>query len=336
MIRNDDEYQVVREQLTRAETALESLRREVFPQNPRMYRMMSESYVDTILDLRGQVDSYLEISHVPENADLVISLQGSGVGLGRTSAALVTRFVDTFRKGLQSVVEIVESVDRPPTARRRERWIEEICDLPFVGVVPGSVKILLGEPNSQGLFKDEEKKSFSDAMDLLFQGLEWADTTRASSGDERFEGLPEETKQSLLALLTRLLPPRSGDVEQITFGRRQSTETSSSEISTSVLTRRSRERIREKVEQLTHDLKVVELEGLIRGVDLDNQTFTLRERPDQQPDLTCEYGKELEDSVKEYLDSRVTVAGTLETSRKTKHSKLSVDRIEIAPIEDNE
>lgn len=335
MIRNDDELTVVREQLTRAESALESLRREVFPQNARMYRVMSESYVDTILELRGQIDAYLEISYIPETADLVISLQGSGVGLGRTSAALVTRFVDTFRKGLQSVVEIVESVDRAPTARRRQRWIEEICDLPFVGVVPGSVRIMLGEPNLQSLFSEEEKQTFFAAIELLFEGLKWADTTDTSNESSQFESLPEETKQSLLALMTRLLPPRSGDVEQVTFGRRVRNN-SSSEVTTSVLTRRSRDRIREMVEQLAAEAQFAELEGVIRGVDLDNQIFFLRERPDDLPDLTCEYGKELEESVKEYLDNRVIVTGTLETSRKTNQSKLSADSIEIAINEEAE
>ena len=267
-------------------------------------------------------------------ADLVISLQGSGVGLGRTSAALVTRFVDTFRKGLQSVVEIVESVDRAPTARRRQRWIEEICDLPFVGVVPGSVKIMLGEPNSQSLFTDEEKQSFSRAVELLFDGLNWADTSQENQVENRFDSLPEETRASLLALMTRLLPPRVGDVEQVSFGRRVAAD-ESLRMETAVLSSRSRDRIRNKLEQMASDTQFVELEGLIRRVDLDGQTFVLRDRLDGEIDLSCEYGTELEDSVKEYLDNRVVVTGTLETSRKTKKSKLSADSIELAtPVDD--
>lgn len=335
MIRNSEELGVVREQLTRAESALAHLKRDVFPQSPRMYEVMSESYVDTILALRGEVDTYLQISHIPEMADLIISLQGSGVGLGRTSAALVTRLVDTFRKGLQSIVEIVESVDRAPTARRRQRWIEEICDLPFVGVVPGSVKILLAEPDSQSLFSDEEKQSFSTAVELLFDGLSWADTSQENEAGNRFDSLPEETKHSLLALMTRLLPPRGGNVEQVSFGRRVDGD-ESRRMQTAVLNSQSRDRIRHKLEQMASATQFVELEGLIRRVDLDGQTFVLRDRPDDQPDLICEYGAELHDSVKEYLDSRVVVTGTLETSRKTKQSKLSADSIEIAINETTE
>ena len=70
MIRNDEELKVVREQLARAESALDSLRRDVLPKNENTYRVMAESYVDTSLDLRGQVDEYLGIescSQIPSN-----------------------------------------------------------------------------------------------------------------------------------------------------------------------------------------------------------------------------------------------------------------------------
>ena len=61
MIRNGKELKVVHEQLSRAESALESLRRDLLPKNEKMYRVMSESYVDTILELRGHVDTFLGI-----------------------------------------------------------------------------------------------------------------------------------------------------------------------------------------------------------------------------------------------------------------------------------
>lgn len=59
MIHNDEQLKVVREQLTRAESALASLRSDVRSTNEKIYQVMSESYVDTILELREQVDSYI-------------------------------------------------------------------------------------------------------------------------------------------------------------------------------------------------------------------------------------------------------------------------------------
>ena len=109
MIQGDDELKIVRDQMSRAESALESLRREVRPQNERMYQVMSEAYVDTILELREQIDVHLGINSIPDNADLVISLEADHVGLGKTSAAVVTRFIDTCRRGIQLTCDCLAS-----------------------------------------------------------------------------------------------------------------------------------------------------------------------------------------------------------------------------------
>lgn len=328
MIRNDEELTVVRSQLARAEAALASLRRDVLPKNEDMYHMMAESYVDTVIELRGLVDEYLRIEVIPESADLVISLEGDRVRLGKTSAALVTRFIDTFRKGMQSAVEIVESVQSSRSGRRRERWIENICDLPFVGVAPGSVRIMLGEPEFDSLFTEENKESLRKALDLVFDGLHWADTDVADSADQPFMHLPIETRQALLALVTQLLPPRSGDVSRVRFVRRQGAQTSSRARS-ATLTRQSRGRIREALAAMVPDSEFAEVDGVIRKLDLDDRSFVLRERSNDEADLRCEYGKELEDAVKECLDSRVVVTGTLEVNRKQK-AKLLADSIELS------
>jgi hypothetical protein len=331
MIRNDQELAVVREQMRRAEAALDSLRHDVLPRNPDLYRVMAEPCLDTIVELRGQIDAYLGIATVPETADIVIALEGERVSLGNTSAASVTRFIDTFRRGLQSAVEILEASRRPDTARRRPRWIESICDLPLVGTSPGSVKILLGEPPARHLFQEEHRQSFHKALELLFDGLAWADMQNADSPQHPFHGLNSTTRHALLAVLTRLLPPSSGEIERVSFLARGADSTKP--LRRATLTRQSRARIREEIEALAIDTAFAELEGAIRSVDLDSQTFVLRNRPDSLADLPCEYGPDLVEAVKASLDCRVLVAGTLETSAKTNKSKLLADSIELLGVE---
>lgn len=331
MIRNNDELKIVREQLVRAESALESLRNDLLPRSQRTYQVMAEPCVDTIVELRGQIDAYLGIATVPDAADIVISLEGERVQPGRTPAASVTRFIDTFRRGLQSAVEILESIKRRDTSGRRHRWIESICDLPFVGTAPGSIKIMLGEPQAQHLFKDEERAAFHKALKLIFDGLAWADVKSDDSPEHPFNALEPDTKHALLGLLTRLLPPRTGDIERVSFLGRAADGLG--EFRRATLTRQSREKIRREIETLSTDTEFVELEGVIRSVDLDVQTFALRERADGQPDLPCEYGSDLEDAVKASLDCRVLVAGALETSQKTNRSKLLADSIEFLAAE---
>jgi hypothetical protein len=82
------------------------------------------------------------------------------------------------------------------------------------------------------------------------------------------------------------------------------------------------------------DRKHTAAEGVIRSVDLDAQTFVLRERPDRLADLECEYSRQLEGAVKEWLGGRVTVSGTLETSRLTGKEKMEAEAIAPAASEE--
>lgn len=69
MIENDKQLAFVRSQLAKVESALDSIRREVKPQNPKMYELMAESYIAELLKLRGEIDAYLGIPSISETAD---------------------------------------------------------------------------------------------------------------------------------------------------------------------------------------------------------------------------------------------------------------------------
>jgi hypothetical protein len=56
MIRDDDDLQVVREQLGRAERALASLRKDIT--NEQNFDLFSEAYVDQINDLKAEIAGY--------------------------------------------------------------------------------------------------------------------------------------------------------------------------------------------------------------------------------------------------------------------------------------
>ena len=79
------------------------------------------------------------------------------------------------------------------------------------------------------------------------------------------------------------------------------------------------------------DLSMVE--GVIRFIDLDARRFVLRERPEGQPDLPCEYPDALAETVKELLDRRVIVSGLLVTGRVSQHETLEVVSLEPADPE---
>jgi hypothetical protein len=71
MIRSDDELNLVKQQLERAEAALLSLRRDVLPKSVARYNLMAESYVDQINELRSQIEDYLGITSVADTTTQV-------------------------------------------------------------------------------------------------------------------------------------------------------------------------------------------------------------------------------------------------------------------------
>ena len=72
----------------------------------------------------------------------------------------------------------------------------------------------------------------------------------------------------------------------------------------------------------------IEVAGIIREVNLDKRTFSLRECRDGMPPLDCEYDEASEQLIKTFLDEPVVIRGTLRTSRKTHKQTMEVESIE--------
>jgi hypothetical protein len=217
-----------------------------------------------------------------------------------------------------------------PDAPRRAGWIERLCDLSLAGLGPGSVQVFLDLPaGSDGLFAEEDQRLLKDALSVLFDGLEWAAQPEQAI-PATLERLPQPTQLAVLGVVARLLPPQTGPLERIGYRRRSDGPGRPSRRAT--LTRQSRQRIQTTMttmERLAADRKFTEAEGVIRQIDLDAQTFVLRERPDGQDDLPCEYSGELAETVKVLFDCRVKVSGLLETSRMTRRAKMEAEAIEL-------
>jgi hypothetical protein len=329
VITNDNELRITRERLAQAESILDSCRRDFLPHNEVQYRLFAGSTIDLIQSMRADIDAYLGIG---TDTDLAVSLQGEDVSLGSTSAGVITRTIDTFRRGLQTVVGVLHAEASPADAGKRAGWIERLCDLSLAGVGPGSVQVFLDLPTrGDGLFAEGDRKLLGDALSVLFDGLEWA-ARDGQAIPPTLERLPQPTRLAVLGVVARLMPPQTGPVERIGYRRRSDGPARPTRKAT--LTRQSRPRVQRAMEQLAADRRFTEAAGVIRQIDLDDQTFELRERPGGEDDLPCEYGDGLAEVVKELLDCRVKVSGLLKTSRMTRKSKLEAEAIE--PLGDEE
>ncbi len=327
MIQSDEELAFVRGQLQRVEDALKAIRDGVRPANESRFLLMADSYVEMIHNLRSEIDAYLGLQAVAEaQAELVMGLEGRNIELGAVPASLVTRTVDAVLRGLQAVTEGIDSTGRPPrTAGRRGRWIEQLCNLSLAGLGHGTVKVYLGEPPSLGdaLLETDERATFDEVMKLLKQGFAFA------AGSAAAEDIPEGLRHTVLSAIQRMAPSQRGGLEAITLSGRAMGAQNSYRI-----TRDARTRLRDAILRITAAEQVTSVDGVIREVDLDTNTFVLRERPESVPDLTCEYAEPDEDDVKSLLDRRVIVRGTLRTSPKTGGQRMEVEMIEGVEAED--
>lgn len=61
MIHNDEELQLARDQLSRAEAALSSIQCDVRPVSESRYLLMAESYLEMIQKLQADINEYLEL-----------------------------------------------------------------------------------------------------------------------------------------------------------------------------------------------------------------------------------------------------------------------------------
>ena len=71
--------------------------------------------------------------------------------------------------------------------------------MPLVAVQPGSIRVVLGEPDTEGLFRDEDRALLQDNLKILFAGVKWV-------ADENMDCPPEiEADPNLHHLLIRVL-----------------------------------------------------------------------------------------------------------------------------------
>ena len=86
--------------------------------------------------------------------------------------------------------------------------------------------------------------------------------------------------------------------------------------------------LRSEIEQYVGVSMSSEAEGVIREVDLDENTFRLRERPDHAPEIQCQYDDRMAAEVTGSLGTRVIVRGTLKTAARSKRLTMEVKSIQ--------
>ncbi len=329
MITSENDLRITREQLGRVEAALLSLKETVKPNSVARFLLLAEGYVDQIEELRREIDDYLGVTAFSESrSELIISLEGQNLHPGEARGSLVAHYLDRFRTGLQSILETLLGVsDAGRTTGRRPLWLAALSDPTVLAMTPGSIKLHLGPPETEDLISGREE--FRKGVGLILDGVEWA--SREEETPDIALASDPRVRKAILHAVQRLMPVQGGTVESIRFGG----ELAGRRVSTR-LTRQAVPRLKQAMRPPGDTEEYKDVEGVIRELDLDNNTLYLRDRPDNLPALLCNFDETLEPDAIACLDTSVVLTGTLRTNAKNGAQTMDIETIESVDVPEEE
>lgn len=312
MIRNTEQLNHTLEQMGRMYRALASLHAKAA--GTIQFPLFAEGPLDEIRKLREDIEAYTGVPEALEqDAHLVMRLEGTGLRWPEAPVSVLTSFLDALRKGIQAVAGLGEGGRRAHLTRE----IKEACDLRVAAILPGSLELALRIPEEELAGADmvaEDVARYDELMELgkdktafVATAIEeyveiaaWASS--AASPSELEERIPDtDRRRVLLNAVKRLVPTAGGAVDCVVlFGRLAAAHPPVA------LTRVARERIAGALQAMEEE-RVETHFGDLREIDLDKQSFVLRQTDDRR--IVFKYGDALGDAAKEALDRSVRVTG---------------------------
>lgn len=318
-VRQDTNFKVTIEQIGRLERALLAVR-ESSTAPPDTLDTIAAIQYQEIARLRSELDAALGFAE--EASDLVVSLQGPNVGLGKAPASVIATTLDNVRGAVQTVSSYLitgqwKSKGRPPQV------VSQSTDFQFAGVASGSVRLKLNLPDPQSLFRDFEREPIERSVRLLLETVRWV------SSNTRLDEFEQSIKDDrlirlLLTQVRRVTPPARGVVQRVEFSGRLAGSNGSHFLSHSAT-----KRIMDALNEVSPGETRVTEEGKLRSVDIDSGDFELRQRPDNKPNLPCRIQSEDLPQALDYLVRNIMViaVGVQRVDDRGWPSRLDVEHI---------
>jgi|GEM_PF-6348310 len=324
MIQNDEEYQSTIQAITLTEKALLSLKRKVGQVNPEKYQILSQSYINYLTDLRFQRDSYLGMTSAEEDAiPLWMRLEGPHIHSGIISIDIIANFLKQIKNGVQRIAEYIDQDVIRDTGRPRED-IRRLSNF-NVKILPGSIRVGFSYPTPiqqtlYGVHDNPVKK----AVEKLIICGEWCVGNRSEALESLF---PNEIERYLvLTQLQNMIPKEGGEITSLELSGHAVGE------NLVIIKPEAKQKVKAALEKVIQPERVVE-EGTMRNIDLDDESFYLRNRPDNLRDILCNYTYALQDDAISALNKKIQVIGSQHKDKFGKILHITVDEINVLEIE---
>jgi hypothetical protein len=317
MISSERELQQAHEALGDLYRAVAALRAELAISNPRAFALMAEGPLHEIGRLQREIQVYTGLDFLLANeVPLWLRLVGPRARWGEMPSSVLTAFLDALRKGVQSIAtyDVTGKQSRRPPAE-----VIRACDVELVNFAPGSfqVGLRLPEPDQGVLFPRDGAPFAQVALKEFLAMAEWVASTREIADLENI--FSDTTKRRVTLRAVKSFVPRStGGIHFVELSGAalpshepvQLAPTASYRITKALETSIAR-----------HEETY---EGEIREIDLDRQSFKLR-NVRSIGEVFCRFGEDLFPIAVELLGKRVRVIGTRTTTNLLKRALKVVD-----------
>lgn len=322
MIKSDEEYVNAKQALEEIELSLIDLKKNVYSLNPERYYLMAEPYINYIKKIRLEIDTYSGyMEAVEKSIPLWIRLKGPHIGEGTVQMSVLSDFFNNFKLGIQRIVlysykDALEKVGRP------DEEIRKLCNFKAT-ILPGSLKIGISFPTYQTQVSLQDKtvrNPVKESVNKLLDAATWS----AIPDDKQIEKVfPNEKERKLILFqLDKISPKSNGEISDVEF---TGTMISKGHIKLNI---QSTDRIKKAISKTIPPQEII-AEGIMREIDLDEKHFYLRERPNHELPIRCQYDETLMEDAIGGLDKRIKISGVLIRNRLNKPTHINVSDIEI-------
>lgn len=286
----------------------------------RALEILSEGPLDEIARIEADIDAYVGASPRLGESHFWMRLIGRGIQAGDAPASVLSDALDSFRKGVQSVAEMISkgTLSTRPTAE-----LLEAADLRVVALAPGSLRVglRLPAPEQPSLMKTgSATEAAEQALSELLTAAEWAASPTLEDEWLAHRIADGRRRRLVLSQLSNVVPSARGPVDEV--------ELSGPRIRAPQpirLLRSTRARVEEATERTLKETRVT-YEGYLREIDLDKRHVHIRSEGGEKK---CLLPEDLLGTARVALNHRVRVIGTQSDAAARAQTSIEVAIIEI-------
>ncbi len=284
--------------------------------------------------LRELYEKELPLVKILDEADLSLELRGPDTAVSHPRISLVTSTFHRVQNQVRSVTRSIPGITEQSTEKLKQRHsFAHDMDLGFASMalnhalrvgftlpVPGEGNCL--GPEDPGLQAVAQAIDSIRAVSLTMSELENEQEIQSKVSDR----IPDpKVRDSAILAVKELTPSGKSGLEAVRiYGRGDKPDEMEKPLTTE-----SRKTLNQFIAKPVYTDEEMEIEGLVREMDLDKKRFELRQiGAAGVNDLRCVYGKEAGDSVaKEWLNDSIVVIGRVQKDKDGRPRLMRVTKL---------